>query len=85
MTAANFNFAETYGRGDNIGTDHEAEPSLAHTNDLDQSRAHLLIRNWDSASDLETEHDGREPQCEDEGAQCEDEGAEPTEGVHAVI
>jgi len=26
--------------------------------------------------DLEAEHDGREPQCEDEGAQCDDEGAE---------
>ena len=28
-----------------------------------------------ATSDLEEGHDGREPQCEDEGAQCEDEGS----------
>jgi hypothetical protein len=25
---------------------------------------------------LEAEHDGREPQCEDEGASCDDEGVD---------
>ncbi len=48
----------------------DREPSLASTNSLDQRKWHYGRNN-----DLEDEHDGLEPVCEDEGAQCEDEGA----------
>jgi hypothetical protein len=55
-----------------------SEPGLAHTNDISQLQASKnLTAGWNGmASDLEEQHDGREPQCEDEGAACEDEGAE---------
>jgi hypothetical protein len=48
----------------------ELEPSLGSSSAVNQAT-------WGagSCSDLEHEHDGREPACEDEGAQCEDEGA----------
>ncbi len=49
--------------------DGDFEPSLSSLNRLVQI-------GWAAGgdSDCEQEHDGREPQCEDEGTQCEDEG-----------
>jgi hypothetical protein len=49
----------------------ELEPSLGSSSALNQAT-------WGagSCSDLEHEHDGREPVSEDEGAQYEDEGGE---------
>ena len=49
--------------------DADLEPSLGASVALNQRR-------WASAGfeDREQEHDGREPDCEDEGAQCDDEG-----------
>ena len=85
---AEYTWPETYGRGGSGGPGghDDAEPSLAHTNDVDQSRAKRNVTGtrftadkqaWFTMDrDLEAEHDGREPQCEDEGAQCDDEGAE---------
>jgi len=61
------------------------EPSLSWGADINQARAlsncagalHFRRGGWQSRDeDLEAEHDGREPDSEDEGAQCEDEGAE---------
>jgi len=63
--------------------DTDREPSLAHTLDFDQARAQSNLKNrWFMRADismdhdLEAEHDGREPQCEDEGAACDDEGVD---------
>lgn len=49
--------------------DVDDEPSLSATSDVNQEHAwkHSYYR-WET--DLEDEHDGREPQCEDEG--CEE-------------
>jgi hypothetical protein len=51
----------------------DAEPSLAHGNDLDQRQAaaNLIVDNlhpsvWASDADFEEEHDGREPGVEDQ-------------------
>lgn len=55
------------------------EPSLGWTGETNQVRALKACR--DGGEDMEDEHDGREPCCEDEGAQCEDEGACETAGA----
>ena len=49
--------------------DADFEPSLGASAAVNQRR-------WANGRhlDLEQEHDGREPECEDEGAQCDDEG-----------
>ena len=54
---------------DDREADDDFEPSLGSVDRADQ-------RYWaaGSCSDFEEEHDGREPECEDEGAQCDDEG-----------
>ena len=63
------------GASDDREQDDEREPSLGSIGS--NSNADLADqRRWASGGtgDLEDEHDGREPVCEDEGAQCEDEG-----------
>jgi hypothetical protein len=59
------------------GTDDREDAQDELESSLGSSRA-LNQATWGagSCSDLEHEHDGREPTCEDEGAQCEDEGGE---------
>jgi hypothetical protein len=73
------------GDPDLCGSEHDGgepdacdEPSLGWSAAINQDRALKQFRNPASGVwgvDLEAEHDGREPCCEDEGAQCEDEGA----------
>ena len=63
------------GASDDREQDDEREASLGSIGS--NANAELVDqRRWASGgtSDLEDEHDGREPVCEDEGAQCEDEG-----------
>lgn len=68
-----FSWVETHGKGavHGAGGDDD-EPSLAHTNDLDQSAARRALTKFDhpgaswgsQCADLEAEHDGREPEQE---------------------
>ena len=55
---------------DREADDADDEPSLGSLDRMPQTK-------WSAggAGDLEDEHDGAEPCCEDEGAQCEDEGS----------
>ena len=57
--------------------DVDHEPSLGSLDQPDQARwsQHLDDKALWVGMDAEEEHDGREPQCEDEGTQCDDEGA----------
>jgi hypothetical protein len=48
------------------------EASLGWTVAMKQDGVRWLAPSW--LVDVEAEHDGREPCCEDEGAQCDDEG-----------
>lgn len=52
------------------------EPSLGSVHGTAASVSFGSQERWvqGGAADMEDEHDGREPQCEDEGAQCDDEG-----------
>lgn len=74
------NFVAGDDREGDVGDEREPEecfePSLAHTLDINQIRAHKMLARDSGGEDMEDEHDGREPCCEDEGAQCEDEGAQ---------
>ena len=60
---------------DDAGVSADEEPSLGSLGGT--ARSGGSQRGWagGATSDLEEEHDGREPQCDDEGAQCEDEGS----------
>ncbi len=60
---------------DDGGTYADEEPGLRALGGTARSGGSQLGWAGGTTSDLEDEHDGREPQCEDEGAQCEDEGA----------
>ncbi len=61
--------------GDRYGaTDADKEPSLGSLGGTAVSRGSQRRWSGGGAKDLEHEHDGREPGCEDEGAQCDDEG-----------
>jgi hypothetical protein len=65
------------GANDDRELDDEREPSLGSVGS--NANADLADqRRWATGGtgDLEEEHDGREPVCEDEGAACEDEGAQ---------
>jgi len=75
-------WAEGGDRDEREADDGDLEPSLGS---LGSCRQPITQERWaghPSPSDLEAEHDGREPECEDEGAQCDDEGvdadSEPT-------
>jgi hypothetical protein len=58
-------WTENPGKGGQIPHHNEdAEPSLAHTNDMNQTSAMRADAGWSSGSDLEWEHDGREPDDE---------------------
>jgi hypothetical protein len=55
-------WTENPGKGGHMPFDDEdAEPSLAHTNAIDQRRAMKGGDGWSGQRDLEAEHDGREP------------------------
>lgn len=75
-----FPWAQGGGGSDEQEPDPDDEPSLAlafaRSAPLEHSQKHWVARTvYDPFDyDAEQEHDGREPQCEDEGAQCEDEG-----------